>query len=61
MQANTIREVRELNNSINVIYDERIIEKTVFPADVTTDDYCEDIIDDDWDNRDTSRFEEGGN
>lgn len=61
MQDNTIREVRKINSSINVVYDEQIIEKTLFPSDITTDDFCEDIIDDDWDNRDTSWLEEEGN
>lgn len=47
LRGNTIREVRVINSSIRKKYNEEIVEKTVFPADVTIEDWCEDILDED--------------
>lgn len=47
LRGNTIKEVRVINSNIKKKYDEEIVEKTVFPADVTIEDWCEDILDED--------------
>lgn len=56
LRGNTIREVRAINHKLNPMYNEEILGKTVMPADVTTDDWCEDIIED-WEEGDEN--EEG--
>lgn len=43
LRGNTIKEVRVINSSIKKQYDEHIIEKTVFPAEVSIEDYVDDI------------------
>lgn len=48
LSGNTIREIRHINHKLLQTYHSEIIEKTVMPADVSVDDYCEDIPDDDW-------------
>ena len=48
LSGNTIREIRRINYKLATQYHHEIIEKTVMPADVSVDDYCEDIPDDDW-------------
>lgn len=60
LQANTIREIKTLNPNLRVDYDEKILSKTVYPADVTIEDYVEDIVDETWNKRDLSWLEEKG-
>lgn len=43
LRGNTIKEVRVINSSINKQYDEHIVEKTVFPAEVSIEDYVDDV------------------
>lgn len=43
LRGNTIKEVRVINSSIKKQYDEHIVEKTVFPAEVSIEDYVDDV------------------
>ena len=54
LKCNTIREIRMANPKLNREFSQMIIEKTVMPADISTDICIEDIPDDDWNDRDTS-------
>lgn len=56
LKCNTIREIRTANPKLNTEFDQMIIEKTVMPADLSTDICIEDIPDDDWNDRDTSEL-----
>ena len=47
LRGNTIREVRVINSNIKKKYNEEIVEKTVFPADVSIEDYIEDFPEED--------------
>ena len=59
LSCNTIKEIRTINNQINPLYKSEIIEKTVYPADITVDDYCEDILDEmEWENRNANDINE---
>lgn len=43
LRGNTIKEVRVINSSIKKQYDEHIVEKTVFPAEMSIEDYVDDV------------------
>lgn len=43
LRGNTIKEVRVINNNIKKEYNEEIVEKTVFPAEVSIEDYVDDV------------------
>lgn len=43
LRSNTIKEVRVLGDNFSTQFNEKIISKTVMPADVTIEDYVEDI------------------
>ena len=43
LRSNTIKEVRILVDNFTTEFNEKIISKTVMPADVTIEDYIEDI------------------
>ena len=44
LRCNNIKEVRILSDNFTTKFNEKIISKTVMPADVTIDDYVEDVI-----------------
>ena len=43
LRSNSIKEVRILSDNFTTTFNEKIISKTVMPADVTVEDYVEDI------------------
>jgi hypothetical protein len=43
LRGNTIKEVRVINSNIKKEYNEEIVEKTVFPAEVSIEDYVDDV------------------
>ena len=44
LRTNTIKEVRVLGDNFSTQFEEKIISKTVMPADVTIEDFVEDFI-----------------
>lgn len=58
LKCNTIREIRSANPNLSPEYDQMIIEKTVMPADLSTDICIEDIPDENWNKRDLSWLHE---
>ena len=52
LRCNSIKEVRILSDNFTTTFNEKIISKTVMPADVTIEDYVEDVIErwGKWDN-----------
>ena len=62
LRSNTIKEIQTINKNIVKHYSTEVIGKTVFPADITIDDFCEDIVDEmEWENRNINDIEESGN
>lgn len=43
LRGNTIKEVRVINSNIKKEYNEEIVEKTVFPAEISIEDYVGDL------------------
>lgn len=43
LRGNTIKEVRVINSNIKKEYNEEIVEKTVFPAEISIEDYVDDL------------------
>ena len=61
LRSNTIKEIQTINKNIVKHYSTEVICKTVFPADITVDDCCEDILDEmEWENRNINDIEESG-
>lgn len=61
LRSNTIKEIQTINKNIVKHYSTKVIGKTVFPADITIDDFCEDIVDEmEWKNRNINDIEESG-